>query len=409
VQRIRRARKTAVSVSLAAAFAAGVGACGSSSTGSAAQPTQKPGVFQLAAPAKLALLWEIKGESAYAIDDYNNGGQLAVSSINAAGGVGGHPLQTVRFPASPVDPQTLIGDFLKAVDAKPAAIVGIPGLTIQAVAPQFDRAAIPVIGNTTADTLKFGASLGSKWFYSANPAGTSDDTSAVKYTVESLHGKKVALLHTLEPYGTAGAAVIKPSLVKAGASVSTVVGYSPTASDLTAQVLRVKGSDVAIDWGYPNTIALQLKQFVDNSIDIPTVSTPGAAIAVTNKLVTGNALSKLYGVSACNLDEPTRPATVSFVHDYLAKYGYAPSTAAAIAYDSVYIAAEAIKQASSADPAAVRTALDTLKYTGGVCSPNYHSDGAHMLNHDDLVVSFPSGHQHTVASYTYPDEPKLAN
>ena len=58
-----------------------------------------------------------------------------------------------------------------------------------------------------------------------------------------------------------------------------------------------------IDWGYPNPVAVQLNQFVQNGINIPTVTGGAAPYIVEGGLAKGAAIQKLYSIDPCN---PTR-------------------------------------------------------------------------------------------------------
>lgn len=383
-------------------------ACGGSSTsgdpGAGTSAGQGGGSFQAGGPLKVAFMWEVKGESANAIDDYANGAALAIEELNAAGGVGGRPVETVRFPSSPTDPQALQVSFLKAVDAQPSAIVGFPGLTIESVAGQFDRHEVPVVGVTTADKLKFGGELGSRWYFQANPAGTSDTATAVRYTTEALKSSSVGVMHTNEVYGQTGSAAIVAGLEGKGVEVTANESYTPATLDLTNQVLAMKGADSAINWGFPNNIAVQMNQFQQNGIDIPSISGPGAVIAVVNGLVKSPAVDKLHGINACNMAQGANPRSQAFIDAYKARYGQSASPTAAMAHDAVLIVAAAAERARSVEPGAIRDALAEVKVTNGVCATDYHADGAQVMNHQTVVLSFVGGGQKTVASYTFPDE-----
>jgi branched-chain amino acid transport system substrate-binding protein len=66
----------------------------------------------ISGPIKLVGLWEVKGESPAAIDDYQNGAALAIEQITAAGGIAGKPVTLDRVPLSPSDPQKATSQFL---------------------------------------------------------------------------------------------------------------------------------------------------------------------------------------------------------------------------------------------------------------------------------------------------------
>lgn len=395
--RIRR--RTGVAA-LAGGLLLAVAACGGGGGGSGGDNSGDN-------PVKLGFMWEVKGESAYAIDDYNRGASIAIDEINAAGGIDGRPVQTVRLPASPVDPQALNTNFLKMVDEDPAVIVGIPGTDIVSLTRAIDSAGIPVIGVVQSSKINFGASNGSQWLFQAYTSQHNYAGSAARFIAEELGAKKVGIMHTDEQLGNGGVDVFTKVFADSGVDVVANRGYATDATDLTEQVLAMRGADAVIDWGYPNPMAVQLKQFVQNGIDIPTVQTQSAALNVANGVVSGDAIKKLYSAQFCNAADPGTEAGAAFIAAYQKKFGSAPTANAMVTYDAVRIAAQAVRQAGSTDAAKVRDALESLKYTDGACTPDYHADGAHVLMHQIAMVDFPNGKEHTIKTYTFPDDPKV--
>lgn len=358
-------------------------------------------------PVKLGFMWEVKGESAYAIDDYDRGASIALDEINKAGGINGQPVQSVRLPASPVDPQALNTNFLKMVDEKPAAIVGIPGTNIESLTRAINSAGIPVIGVVQSSKINFGAPNGSEWLFQAYTSQQNYAGSAARFAVEELGAKKIGVMYTDEQLGNSGVSVFTKVFQDLGVDLVAKRSYATDATDLTEQVLAMRDADAVIDWGYPNPMAVQLKQFVQNGITIPTVQTQSAALNVAKGVVSGDAIAKLYSTQFCNATDPGTDAGTAFIAAYQAKYGSPPTANAMVTYDAVRMAAQAVRDAGSTDPAKVRDALQALKFTDGACTKDYHSDGAHVLMHQIVITDFPDGKAHTIKTYTFPDDPKV--
>lgn len=395
-----RAQRRAVALGAALALTLAAAACG----GGQAGPTEDDGLGD--APIKLGFMWEIKGESAYAIDDYDRGAALAVEEINSAGGI---TVETVRLPASPVDPQALNTNFLKMTEEEPAVIVGIPGTNIESLTRAIDSARIPVIGVVQNSNINFGAPNGSEWLFQAYTSQYNYASSAARYLIEELEVEKVGIMHTDEALGTGGEAVFRQVFEDAGVPIVATRSYATSATDLTEQVLAMRDADAVINWGYPNPMAVQLKQFVQNGIDIPTMQTQSAALNVANGVVEGDAIANLLSAQFCNAADPGTEAGGRFIDAYQAKYGAAPTANAMVTYDAVRFAAAAIEAANSTDPAKIRDAIATIKFSDGACTTDYHSDGAHVLMHQILIIDFPEGKGRTLKTYTFPDDPKVGS
>lgn len=364
-------------------------ACGSSSKSSSAGGSSSGGGFSVSEPVKLGFLWEIKGESSVAIDDYQRGAELALAAVNKAGGVGGKPVQSFRVPSSPLDPQKNLAEFLNAVQKKPTVMMGVAAPTqAQQLAGQITRSAIPVIMTDTLDGFtRTGTSGGSDYSWFLGPYNPGLVDAGVDYLTKDLHHTKIGLMGTNEAYGNEGVSSAKAALQQSGLHPFAVAQYEPTATDLTQQVLKMKGADAALDWGYPNPVSVQLNQFVQNGINVPTMTSVSIDVAVSGGLVKGNALANTYVSQPCDLLDPGySPPLAAFVQQYKAKYGDVPSQNAAWAYDAVTLAVAAIKQAKSTNTSDVNKVLGTITFPG-TCG-TYHADGGHALSHESVVSKF---------------------
>jgi branched-chain amino acid transport system substrate-binding protein len=380
---------------------AALAACSSNSSSSSTTAASGSG-----SAVKLGLLWQIKGEGSYGQNDYQNGALLAINQINAAGGVNGKKVTWFREPVDPTNNQQTLSSFLTAVGQNPTAMVGLVAPTqVQALSSQITRGAIPLLVTTTSDTFDaYGAASGSKylWFVGAyNPALATFGTN---YLIKDLKLNQIGLMGTNESYGTEGVTTATATLSAAGLKPYATTPYSPAATDLTQEVLAMKGADGVLDWGYPSTIGVQLNQFVQNGINIPTMASDAVDSTIAGGLATGQALANLYASQPCDLTSPSYSKTLaSFVSAFKAQYNYVPSQNAAWAYDGVNVAVAAIKKAGSTTPSDVNAALSTISVPGA-CSATYKADPAHFMGHSEEISKFNSQGKSTVVKVaTIPD------
>lgn len=379
-------------------------------TGGSSATTAAPSTTscKLSKPIKVVLLAEIVGESAIAVNYYNDGMMIAVDQINKAGGVCGQPIQVVRYPASPLDPQNTVNAYLKALDQNPTAIVGLPGggTQLAGVLSNVNRGGVPLlIAALGDDTVWYGTKGGSQYAWFMEQDTSSVAAAGTNYYIKQLGSKKIGFMGTNEGYGNASLIGFKAAMQAAGLTPVAIEQYSPTATDLTAQVLAMKGADAVDDYGYPNPVAVQLKQFQQNGLNIPSISGGSSFIVVQQKLAPGPAIAKLYASTVCNPTGSTNPALQSFTQTYMQRFNETPGQEAAVTYDSFYVLKAAIEKANSADPAAVNTALGQITVNQNViCQPSYHADGAHIMGHTVTISSFASdGSSKVVQTTTVPD------
>ncbi|MCW2547171.1 MAG: branched-chain amino acid transporter substrate-binding protein [Mycobacterium sp.] len=376
------------------ATAAVLTACGSSSGGSSTGGSGTGGTAsasgKFSKPLKIGILFEVPGESSVAVADYANVGELAVKNLNAAGGVGGQQVETKRMPVSALDPQKAASDFLAMVDWKPDVIIGFPGSTIDAVIPQITRAGIPVLTPVEDQTTLKGSNSGSDYLWILPPVVTSVPQRAAQYIVQDAKASKIAEINTNESYGLNSSAAFNAQVKTLGSKVDSQQKISPTATDLTSQVLGINGADWIAAWIYPNEFGVLDKQLKQNGKTAKIMGSGSAELAFGFGLLkVGATAGDYYATLGCNPENPAAgSALATVVSDYKAAYPKAavPFSQAISAYDGVFIAAKAAEAAGSTDPKAINDQLDKVTYTGA-CG-DYKADGAHVMGHSLQIVHF---------------------
>jgi branched-chain amino acid transport system substrate-binding protein len=340
-------------------------------------------------PLKIATLWEVSGESAVGINDYENAAQLALEEINDAGGVGGFPVELNRVATPVLDFQKTQAAFLEAVDSDPAMIVGfaLPA-QVQATSQQITRSQIPVLAVTNGQPfLRFDSADSSPYLWGVKTYDPSIVTAGVNYMVEELGLTEIGIMATNETNGAEAVKAATAALAEHDLQPYAVAEYPPTATDLTPQVLQMQGADGVVHWGFPNTLPVQLTQFVANGLDIPTMSNDSAGIAVASGLVSGPPIAKLYVSGSCNPGDPQNSVQSDFADNYKAKYGTNATVSAGIVYDAIYLAVAAAEMAGSTDPEAINEVMPDVTRPEGACGV-YQPDPAHMMNHEQMTSKY---------------------
>jgi branched-chain amino acid transport system substrate-binding protein len=348
---------------------------------------------------KLELLAEIAGESAVAVNDYNNAYKMAISDINAAGGVLGSQVVGLRTPA-PLDTQGTVSAYLKATQAKPAAIIGFPAdFQVAAAATQIAQAGIPFL--STADvvsTVTQDQKAGDPFLFQLraadNPASAADDAT---YLIQSLGEKKIGVMYIDVPSSGPDVAAITAKVKSLGATIVAERKHSLTTTDLTGDILAMKsaGAQGLVLITYPNQEAIALKQMAQNSFNVPVTGTTSVETLVVNKIGTIAPGQHVYGALDCNVDEKS-PAWAA---RYTALYHVPASDISAGTYDAVMFVAKAIEAAKSTDPAKVRAAMASITYTQGVCSADMHADAQGVIQHGTVMVDYSAVPAKVVQTY----------
>lgn len=358
--------------------------------------------LQLDAAVKIvALASDPGGTDQNAIPDFNDGARYAIDEINAAGGIGGFPVEFKAIETLPTG-DTVLNSLNLGLEEKPTAFLGpVSSTGLLAISAKVDEAGIPMIHITTEPKAVTDGEAGSKWIFGNRPGNAGAATVAARYAIEELGAKKIGLMHVNTSFGTSGADAQKAAIAAAGATVSADQSFEFNATDLTNAALAMDGSDAILDWGTPATVGLSVNTLAQQGLaSIPHIG-PGSIAFGFFSAIVGDAsvLEGVLGVIDCNPEGDDRPQAKAFVEGFTAKYGYAPSYASAEQYDSVYMIKHAIEAGGNADPETIRAGLEALKGFEGVCSKNYTNING-VLNHTSVVAKFVDGKLVTQKEYS---------
>jgi len=197
---------------------------------------------------------------------------------------------------------------------------------------------------------------------------------------------KIGVLSSNTGFGNAGKEQIGKLAPENGLTILVNEVYDKDASDLTAEVTKVKAANVQaiVNWSIEPAQSIVIKNARQIGLKVPIfqshgfgnikyVETAGEAaegvIFPAGRLLVADVLPKTH---------PQREVLVQYKKDYESRYKEEASTFGGHAYDAFIILLKAIEKAKSTDKEAVRAAIEQLKGvvgTGGVFnfSPGDHN------------------------------------
>ncbi|MDO4562178.1 MAG: ABC transporter substrate-binding protein [bacterium] len=291
--------------------------------------------------------------------------KMAVSEINAKGGVLGKKLEVIMY-----DCRTRNEDMVNAArrlvqQDKVVAAIGPSGSGLCiAASPVFNQGKVPHIGTLPT-----------------NPNVTVDEKGKVKpynfricfldpyqgkilavFAANDLKAKKAAILYDVSSdYSHGLREFFTKSFKAAGGKIVADEGHRGEDVDFRAQLTKIKQSnpDVLVLPTMGKCTPLSVKQAREMGIDVPIIGGDGYGDFMWE--ITGKeAMKNTFWVSHVAKEDPA-------LKDFFAKYKKQTGTEcqefmnAVMAYDSVYWLADAIKRANSTDPVKVRDALEKTK------------------------------------------------
>ena len=186
--------------------------------------------------------------------------------------------------------------------------------------------------------------------------------SGVRITQEKLGYKKVATIYDeSDLFSTDSEVVVKEALAANGVEVLTTETFQTGETDFSAQLTRIK--DLNPDAIFISATVIETPEILiqGRQLGIPS-DVPFLIMFTLSSGQIQPAGDAAEGAIAFTtwISTTDTPGNGAFIQNYTAKYGVEPDVWAAQAYATVYILAEAIADAQSADPSAIRDALANI-------------------------------------------------
>lgn len=317
----------------------------------------------------------------------SNGAKMAVDEINANGGILGRKVELVQEDAQNTNP-AMVNAVNKLVSSDNVVAILGPDLSTQnfAAAPIINKAKIPMLVQGTSVTLLDN----NPWYFRLRPDDSIAAKVAVKYALETLKLKNIAIAHDTDEFGVGGMKLVQAAAKDLGANIVANESFNSNDKDLSAQLTNIKnkGAQAIIIWGHGPQQATMMRQNVQLGINLPIIGSASMAMPSTLQLA-GDTSNNMYAVVDSAPTLSTDPKTKEFVANYRKLYKADPDFHAPATYDGVYLLKMAIEKAGSTDPAAIRKALLTIQNYHGASNDFTFKDGNGV--HQCVVVQFKNG------------------
>lgn len=338
---------------------------------------------QAAEPLKIGAILSVTGPASFLGAPEAKTLEMLVAETNKAGGVMGRQVQLI-IKDSGTSPEKAFSFAKQLIDEeKVFAIIGpstsgetmkIKGVAESGKTILLSCAAAEDIVNPVA-----------KWVFKT-PQKDSDAVIKIFQEMKKMKISKIGVLSGNDGFGNAGKGQIEKLAPQHGITIVANEVYDAKASDLTAEVTKIKAANVQaiINWSVVPAQAIVIKNARQIGITVPIFQSHGfgnikyvqaAGAAAEGVLFPAG---RLLVADVLPKSNPQKTLLVKYAKDYESKYKETPSTFGGHAYDAYTILLKAIAQAKSTDKEKVRTAIEGLKGfvgTGGIFnfSPTDHN------------------------------------
>lgn len=327
-------------------------------------------------PIDIAYLNALTGDFAVAGKPEQQGVQLAIKQINAAGGVCDRKLRLAASEDDQGQANLSVAGLRKLVQEDGQELIIGPGITPPglATAPVAEKLGVFFM----LETAQREPWEGTKYVFSnISPQDTYSPLIADYLAQQMGEGpKKVAILYANVPYGQAGNELLTAEAEERGWDLAVDEAFDPTQFKFTAQVQKVvrANPDGVMIWGAATPADAQvLKQLVGAGYDGPITGDAAMTLPFIPEIA-GKASENIVAPSQISYANPD-DQTQKFLDSYQQAYDEPPTFLPGAAYDAVHIIGEAIEKADcKTDAESVATAMDGLSYKGVSGQFDYSAD-----------------------------------
>jgi branched-chain amino acid transport system substrate-binding protein len=295
----------------------------------------------------------LTGQLAWHGEQHERGIQMAVSEINAAGGLLGETVEIV-VADDYCDPQQAVAAANKLIADGVDVVIGhnCSGAAIPASKVYADAGVLMITGTATNPMI---TDQGFAQTFRMVARDTLQAEMAAAYLAEHRADRRIAILHDGQAYGQGLAEVTKAELNRRGVTEALYDQITPGGADYldTLAELEAAGVDVLFYGGYQREAALLIRQARDHNYDLQMIGSD-ALLSEDFWLVAGSAGEGVRFVSM--VDPRTNEGAAPIVEKFRAE-GYEPKAFTLYAYAAVEVWAQAVEQAGTVEPKAVAEAL----------------------------------------------------
>jgi branched-chain amino acid transport system substrate-binding protein len=331
-------------------------------------------------PVKIGVIQPLSGSVAASGNYIRMGAEIARDWVNARGGIGGRKIELV-IEDNKSDPKEAASAAEKLiVRDKVPAIMGAWGSSMTLAAmPKLEEYGVPMVVETSS-----AASItrrGNPWIFRISPPSEMEALGLEQY-VPKLGVKKADFLAVNTDWGRGAVSAFGDILKKKGETVGAVEFMEQSATDMSAQLTKIKGSggDTLFVTTAVEQITLILKQAQEQRLARKIITTGGSSSPTQLIKQAGPAAEGSYHIVFFMPwfpeSMPDGKLAKAFVDEW-AKRGnpFEGLTEGFRGHDGIATIAEAIRVAGKDDPKAIREALWKVSLTGVNGPIKFEKDG----------------------------------
>lgn len=409
--------KRFLALMLALSMALGMTACGNSSKTEESTPVESEETTEEEAESteteaaassetvKIGLVTAVTGSNSLVGEEAQEGAQLAIDQINAAGGVNGQQLElVVADEIDNLEMSVLATQELLANDEVMGIIGSMYSTYCIAALPAVEEAKVPYISMGSSSGV---SNEGNPYAWQDRPLDTAQGAALADYVVNELGCTNPAIMHSTQSALLSLAEQTIAALEEKGLTIddSNIFAFPEDESNYSPYISQIMAGDydclIAMANQAPSAVICQQVEAAGLTSDMmPLVGSTSfcSSVCITNA---GSAADGWYSISDW-APGGSNDTAAAFEKAYTETYTHRPISdlAAVCVYDGVYILAEAMKIAgTNTDREAINEAMKDVDFEGAISHFNFNEDHsfATSLSVTQNIDGVPTG----IKSITY--------
>lgn len=341
---------------------------------------------------KLGAMFEKTGPvSAYGSAE-SNGVKLAVKEINEAGGVLGKQLEVVEYDTKSDNTEATSIATRLATEDEVVAIVG-PATSgaVQAATQPITRAEVPLVTPSgTADNLTVTESGDVQPFvFRTSFQDSFQGVALANFATDHLQSEKAVIIgDSSSDYAVGLTNAFKDTYE---GDIVAEEYFTQDDTDFSAILTKIQNQDFDVIYlpAYYEQAGLILKQAREMGIEQPILGGDGFSNQALLDLAGIENVTDVYYSAHFSLENEDEQVQ-TFIDNYTAEFDAAPDAFSALAYDAVYLVAQALEDGGEATPEAVTAALESITDFDGVTG-TFSIDENHNPIKSTLIIEVQEG------------------
>jgi branched-chain amino acid transport system substrate-binding protein len=285
-----------------------------------------------------------------------------------------------------VAPDVAVSQFERAIgrDKPQAVVASMIGIQLLAMLPVGAEAKVPML--TTSGTARV-TELNNPWIFRFFPTDALAKEIHVRYVLEELKKRRIALVHQTTAYGQSGRAEILERLTKAGVEPVLVEALEVTVRDMSPTISKVRQAnpEVVMLHLHSQPTALFVRAAAQAKLGLPIVAGSAIHQPTTVALLEPPELVGVCGETNISPVAGDTPELRAFAKAYRDEFNGEPDGFAVGQYDGMQMMMEAVAKGAKTNDE-IRAALGSGTYKG--LAMTYRSDGRGNMAHSGAIICY---------------------